>query len=233
MVAVSRWLAQLGEKTFPGCNEIACVHNGLYLYDIARQGAAGITRDLPIELPTKFFVNVANVTYYKGQDVAIRAWARLRLRLPDLHLIIVGERREHWKTCEELIRTLDLEDRIHMLGPMPRRDVFTVMAQALAMVFPSRSEGLPLTPLEAGVMKLPVIFSDIPPLREIVGGEERALIVPPEDPNALAAAVVRLAKDSALRRRLGEALHDRVTSEFTAETMAQQYLEIYRDVLQS
>ncbi len=82
-------------------------------------------------------------------------------------------------------------------------------------------------------MKLPAICSDIPPLREIVGGEERALLVPPENPGALADAVVRLAEDPALRQRLAEALHERVVTEFTAERMAEQYLEIYRDALQA
>ena len=186
---------------------------------------------MPIALPAKFFVNVANVTYYKGQDVAIRAWAQVRQRCPDLHLVIVGAKREHWETCEELIRALDLEDRVHMAGALPHSDVFTIMGEAMAMVFPSRSEGLPLAPLEAGAVKLPVICSDIPPLREIVGAEECALLVPPENPGALAAAVDRLAGDPALRKRLGEALHERVAKEFTAKKMAERYLEIYREAL--
>ena len=231
VIAVSNWLAQLGEKTFPGCNRIACVHNGLDLDDIARQGTAETKGDLPVELPAAFLVNVANVTYYKGQDVAIRAWGRLRPRLPDLHLVIVGERREHWETCEELIRTLDLEDRVHMLGPLSQMQVYIVMSRAMGMVFPSRNEGFGLVLIEAGAMSLPTICSDIPPLREIVDGEESALFVPSEDPGALAEAVVRLVDNAELRDRLARALHDRVVAKFTAENMAERYLEIYREAL--
>ncbi len=233
VIAVSRWLAELAKGTFPGCRDVACVHNGLELSKLGAQGTDRPDGDLPVELPARFFVNVANVTYYKGQDIAIRAWAQVRQRCPDLHLVIVGEKRENWEHCEELIRALGLEDRVHLVGPLRRRDVFVVMGRATAMVFPSRNEGFGLALIEAGTMKLPAICSDIPPLREIVGGEERALLVPPENPGALADAVVRLAEDPALQERLGEALHERVATEFTAERMAEQYLEIYRDALQA
>ena len=101
------------------------------------------------------------------------------------------------------------------------------------MVFPSRNEGFGLALIEAGAMKLSAICSDIPPLREIVGDEERALLVPLEDSDAFAGAVVRLAEDPALRKRLGEALYERVATEFTAERMAQQYLDIYHEVLRA
>ena len=232
VIAVSRWLAELATGTFPDCRDIACVQNGLDLAKLDANVPHGTEGGLPIALPARFFVNVANVTYYKGQDIAIRAWSQVRQRCPDLHLVIVGERREHWDACEKLIRALDLEDRVHVVGALPRRDVFTVMGQALAMTFPSRSEGFPLAPLEAGAIKLPAICSDIAPLREIFGQEESALLVPPENPDALAEAVVRLAEDPALRKRLGEALHERVATEFTAERMAQHYLQIYRKVLQ-
>lgn len=233
VIAVSRWLAELAKGTFPGCRDIACVHNGLQLPSLSAQEPCRTDAGLAIDLPPRFFVNVANVTYYKGQDIAIRAWAQVRQRCLDLHLVIVGKRLEHWEACEALIRTLDLEDRVHMVGPLAHGNVIAVMGQAMAMVFPSRSEGLPLAPLEAGALKLPTVCSDIGPLWEIVGGEEHALLVPPENPDALAEAVVRLAEDPALRKRLGEALHERVATEFTAERMAEQYLQIYRDALRS
>lgn len=232
VIAVSSWLARLGERTFPGCHEITCVHNGLDLSDLAPRATAASGRNLAIELPAAFFVNIANVTYYKGQDIAIRAWGRLKPRMPDLHLVIVGERREHWEACEALIRTLDLGYTVHMLGPLPPAHVYTVMQRAMGMVFPSRNEGFGLALLEAGGMNLPVICSDIPPLTEIVNAEESALLVPPENPDALAEAVVRLVDDATLRTLLARRLHERVSTEFTAEVMADRYLAIYREALQ-
>ncbi len=232
VVAVSDWLAERAGRTFPETRDIACIHNGLNLSSFDTHRNNGAKGNLPVELPATFFVNVANVTYYKGQDVAIRAWAQLQQRFPDLHLLIVGERREHWEACAELIRTLDLEDRVHMLGALPRKDVFTVLGRATGMVFPSRNEGFGLVVLEAGAMKLPVVCSDIPPLTEIVEGEESALLVPPENPDAIAEAVARLTDDAGLRERLGQALHERVAEEFTVEKMASHYVAVYREVLQ-
>ena len=81
-------------------------------------------------------------------------------------------------------------------------------------------------------MDRPVICSAIPTLLEIANNEESALVVPPENPAALAEAVVRLVDDAALRKRLARTLHEKVAVDFTAENMAARYLAIYREALQ-
>ena len=229
--AVSSWLAELAARTFPGIRGVNCIHNGLKLSDFG--GLDGPAPDAvpEVELPDKFFLMVSNVTYYKAPDVAIEAWARVQSRQPNLHLVIVGEARELWDTCTKMIEDLGCGDRVHMVGPMPRDTVLGMMKRAVALVFPSRNEGLGLVMLEAGAMGLPVICSRIGPLLEIAQDEVSALMVPPEEPEALADAVERLAGDSALRQRLGQALQERVRRDFSAESMATQYLAVYRDAI--
>ena len=105
------------------------------------------------------------------------------------------------------------------------------MKRATALIFPSRNEGLGLVMLEAGAAGLPVICSRIGPFMEIARDEESALMVEPEDSAALAEAVVRLAGDPALRRRLGDTLRRRVHEQFSADTMASRYEDLYRAAL--
>lgn len=233
--AVSSWLAKKAGETFPFVENVFVIPNGINVVEFSSIPRRKLEATLRRPLPKSYFTTVGTLQEYKGQDVAIKAWYRLKQRIPDVHLVIVGERREHWESCEELIRTLNLVGRVHMLGPIRRRDVFEVMRHAIGMIFPSRNEGFGLVLLEAGAMRLPVICSDIPPLREIadsVDGEESVLFFRKEDPDALANMVIRLVNDAALRERLGRALYKSATTEFTAENMAGRYLEMYREVLQ-
>lgn len=231
VIAVSNWLARLAEQVLPERNEIICVHNGLTLPDSISRECTTTRRDLPIELPKDYFVNVANVSYYKGQDIAIRAWNLVRDHLPNVHLVIVGEPLDHWDACEELIQSLGLRERVHMLGRLPQEHVFAIMSGATGMVFPSRSEGLPYALLEAGALGVPVICSAILPLLEVAEDGKSALVVAPEDCEALAEAVVKFVNNASLRKRLAQALHNRVLTEFTSESMANRYLAIYREAL--
>src|SRR3546814_2024633 len=76
----------------------------------------------------------------------------------------------------------------------------------------------------------PVIASDLPPLREIVG-DDRGLLVPAEDPTALASAIRELAADPAARRRLGEAGRAEVIARRTWSGAAATYARIYASVI--
>jgi glycosyltransferase involved in cell wall biosynthesis len=229
--AVSNWLAKLAQGTFPGMGKVRCIYNGIdisNIEEIARENSIVASDFVP---PDEFCLIVANVTHYKGQDIAIEAWARLRQQLPNMHLVIVGEARELWPDCVDLVDRLGCADRVHMVGPKPRAEVIRLMARAIALVAPSRNEGFGLVVVEAGVVGLPVICTHIDPFIEIVENGNRALIVAPEDPAALAEAVVILAGNPNLRISLSRALKQRVHAEFSSEQMARRYLEIYEEAL--
>ena len=83
--------------------------------------------------------------------------------------------------------------RVRTLGYLDEADLRCVVAGATALVLPSRDEGFGLPVLEAMATGVPVVCSDLPALREIAGG--LATFVPPEDPAALATALVAIAGD--------------------------------------
>jgi glycosyltransferase involved in cell wall biosynthesis len=100
-------------------------------------------------------------------------------------------------------------------------------------VLSSRSEGLPLSILEAMASGLPVVASSVGGVPEVVVDEETGLLVPPGDPGRLAAAIERLLADPALCRRLGQAGRMRVAEHFDLASVQRVHLDLYCRVLAS
>lgn len=230
IVAVSNWLGRLAKDALPRIGEIDCIYNGYDLFCPAGQQPMALREDLKVRLPEVFFLMVANVSHYKGQDIAIRAFAEVKRRFPYVHLIIVGEPREFWDFCTHLVRELGCEDVVHMLGALPHAQVLALMERALGFIMPSRNEGFGLVILEAGSKHLPIVCSRIGPFLEIVEDGRTAIVVPPEDPLALSIGVARLIQDADLRQQLGSALESRVRTNFSAQRMTDQYERLYRQV---
>jgi glycosyltransferase involved in cell wall biosynthesis len=118
---------------------------------------------------------------------------------------------------------------VTLLGQV--EDIRTLWSASHIAVLPSRREGLPKSLLEAAAMGRPIIATDVPGCREIARADLNALLVPPDDADALAAALARLAEDAALRRRFGAAGRALVEARFTAEAIGAATVALYRRVL--
>jgi glycosyltransferase involved in cell wall biosynthesis len=110
-------------------------------------------------------------------------------------------------------------------------DIGKVWADAHIAVLPSRREGLPKSLLEAASSGRPIVATDVPGCREIARAGVNALLVPPDDPAALAHAIEQLARDPALRRRFGEAGRRLVVEEFSSNRIGQQTVALYDRLL--
>ena len=118
---------------------------------------------------------------------------------------------------------------VELLGE--RDDVPRLLAEADVFVLPSRSEGMPLSVLEAMAAGLPVIASAVGGVPELVVDGVTGLLVPPADEAALAAALERVAGDADTRARMGEAARHRAEAEFGIEACRRAHLELYRATL--
>ena len=233
VTAVSAPLGATARETYGCAKAIQVVENGIDIADIetAAETARAAVPALPFASTSPYLLCVANVTPVKGVDLAIRAWAWVKEALPDLHLVIAGERRDHWETCQRLLDEQNCRDRVHLLGAQPHRTVLSLLRSAAALLCPSRREGLPMVVLEAGVLRRPVVCTRIEALTAIVRHGESAIMAPPEDPEALAQAVIRLVKDVRLQSTIADALHERVTRDFSSTRMVDCYLTLYRQAL--
>ena len=123
-----------------------------------------------------------------------------------------------------------LTGRIDLLGN--RGDVPDLLASADIFVLSSRSEGFPVSILEAMAAGLPVVATNVGGVAESVVDGETGLLVPPGDPDALAAALDRLLTDSALRLRLGTAGRERAHRYFDVADFWRAHVELYRRELE-
>ena len=112
-----------------------------------------------------------------------------------------------------------------------REDIPAVWQGSHIAVLPSYREGLPMALLEAASCGRPIVAADVPGSREISREGESALLVPPRDPAVLAAAIMRLADDPALRARLGAGGRRLVEREFSEERIATATLALWRRLL--
>ena len=110
-------------------------------------------------------------------------------------------------------------------------DIRDVWQAAHIAVLPSRREGLPKSLLEAAACGRPIVATDVPGCREIARPDVNALLVPPDDPEALAAAIGRLAGDAGLRARFGAASRQIVEGEFSAGLIGKQVVALYGRLL--
>jgi glycosyltransferase involved in cell wall biosynthesis len=166
---------------------------------------------------------IARLERQKGLDVLIRALAEVE----SATLLVVGDGSER-RRLETLARDLGVSDRIEWLGwsDDPRR----YLASLDVFVLPSRNEGFPLVVLEALLSGVAVVATDVGSVAEAVRDGETGLLIPPEDPGAIATAIRRLLADEALGRRLGQEGRRLVLDRFTADHMARAFESLYAEL---
>jgi glycosyltransferase involved in cell wall biosynthesis len=120
---------------------------------------------------------------------------------------------------------LNLGNGVTFLGET--RDVPAVLARAQLFVLSSVSEGMSLTLLEAMATGLAVVATNVGGNPEVVVDGETGLLVPPRDPAALAAALLRLRREPGERARLGRAGRERVERHFDVRRMVASYEDLY------
>lgn len=153
--------------------------------------------------PQPFILGAGRLVHQKGFDLLIRAFGLIAAGTPQLRLVIAGNGPEE-PQLRQLVADLGLASRVLFLGAV--ENLPAVMRSAEAFVLSSRYEGFPNVLLEALASGLPIVSTDCPSgPREILHDGEFGLLVPCEDPQALADALRGVATDAGLRQRLSQA----------------------------
>jgi glycosyltransferase involved in cell wall biosynthesis len=152
-------------------------------------------------LPGRFFYYPAALGTHKNHGVLFAALARAREELrADHHLVLTGATLGCEAALAEATRTHAVAGHVHHLGFVPAQDVHSIMSLATALVLPSRFEGFGLPVLEAMRCGVPVIASDRASVPEIVG--RAGILIDPDDVEAWARQMVRVAEDATVRQQL-------------------------------
>lgn len=170
---------------------------------------------------------LARLVPQKDPEGFVRAAAILARAWPDVHVVHVGDGPLRRRVAG-LVAASGLAGRYHLVAAMP--NAAAVLGQLDVYVLASRFEGLPYSPLEAMRAGTPVVLSDVVGNRDVVEDGVSGLLVPPQDPLALAGAVGRLLADAGLARALAGAARARLAQRFDVGDMGAALARLYAEV---
>jgi len=197
-------------------------------FDPARVDGTRVRAELDLA-PDAPLVTQIGVREPKGNDDVLRAFARVRAARADARLLLVGARPQTRPPLESLVDTLGLGAAVSIWGY--RDDIPEILAASTVSVDASHT-GLGITGAlrESLAMATPVVATALMGNPELVRHDETGLLVPPRDPAALAAAVLRLLADPPWARALGRAGRQRVTERFATRVKVERLEALYRRV---
>jgi len=176
--------------------------------------------------PRPYVAAVGRLVPQKGFDVLLEAFAHLGAS--ELDLLIAGDGPERPR-LEAMRERLELGARVHLLGALDRATVARLYRGARLVACPSRWEGMPLVCLEAMASGRAVVASRVDGIPDAVSDDQTGLLVPPEDPVALADALRALLEDAPRRDRLGARGRALVCAHLTWASVAERYLTVLAD----
>lgn len=177
------------------------------------------------------FVVASRLIPGKGHDFLIRGFSEALKREPGLRLRIAGEGPLR-DDLEQMVSSLDLSNRVEFLGFVD--DVADLIRESDVVAFPtlpSCGEGFGLVALEAMALGRPVVGTTVGAIPEVVAHEETGLLVEPGDVDGLTTALLRVARDSKLRKHLGRKGRQRAEDRFGLDLMVDRTEEVYNEVL--
>ncbi|PKN64999.1 MAG: hypothetical protein CVU57_12815 [Deltaproteobacteria bacterium HGW-Deltaproteobacteria-15] len=220
------------QRTFcrGGRNRIRIIYNAV---DLARPAATSELKDslrerMSISNHARVVSVIGRLSPEKGVDVFIHAFAKVAKSIPEAHAVLVGDGQERL-ALEAYIDSLGLRSRVHFAGYTETPGDFINASDLI--VLPSRSEGMPNVALEAMALEKPVIATMVGGIPEIIEHGVSGLLVPPQNPAAIAEATKRLLRDPCLAKRLAKAGRSCVRKYFSPEQRAEAWFEMYRELL--
>jgi len=177
-------------------------------------------------------VYVGRLVHGKGLMTLAEAFSQASEEMGTLSLILVGGG-PYLERIRAYLSNRVLEDRVCFLGSVCHNYLPEVYARSSMVVLPSLSEGLSRVLLEAMACEKPVIVTDIPANLSLVQDEINGLVVGVGDVAGLSRAILRLAADKGLQRRLGREARETVLQRYRVERRVEDMLEVYFAVLKS
>lgn len=183
----------------------------------------------------RWVISVGRLEPYKGIDVALQSIARLRRRGVDVSYLVVGTGKKR-ASYRRMAAELGIGDSVRFIGSVPDADLPALYNFAQAYLGVSRRadrsqvEGFGIALAEASACGLPVIAGRSGGLAEVVRDGETGLVVEPDDPDAVAAAVGRVFDDQLLSRRLGQAGRQAVETYYNWDRVIRDLVDIESQV---
>ncbi len=236
LLAVSNAVREFHIAGGLAAEKVHVVYNGVDLERFRPRTPTGcLHRELGIPPQSPLIGTIGQIGPRKGQDILLHAARQIADRAPTAHYLIVGQRCSGkdeslcFERCLHEELGGNLGRRVHFLGV--RNDIEQLLGELTLLVHPARQEPLGRVLLEAAASGCAVVASDVGGTAEIFPAESNAaLIVPPDDVDALGQAIARVLEDSTLRQRLAAAARRRAEEQFGIRRAVEHLLYHYREL---
>jgi len=217
---------ELAQTSWLDVSKVHVLHNGVSTEPVDAGRGTEALRALGVPDGGRVICGAGRLTNQKGFDHLIDAFARVAMDRNDTHLVILGEggKREELEAGAE---ASGFGERIHLVGH--RSDVREILAAVDVFALSSVNEGMANALLEAMSVGAAIVATDVSGTAEAVRDGAEALVVPPADVPALAAALSHLLDDESLARRLGDRAKARVEEAFGMDRMVEELETILLD----
>ncbi len=189
----------------------------------------GLLEEIGIKPGSRVIGTVGRLEEPKDYVTLFAAFSKVCQRIPNLYWVIVGDGSLR-SSLTERARAFNLLDKIVFLGS--RRDVHRILPLFDLFVLSSKSEGLPLSILEAMAASVPVIATSVGGIPEMIRDRENGLLVQPADVAALETCMADLLRNAEQAKSLSEAAFKTVVDTFSLKAMTHQYDAVYRSLMQ-
>ena len=227
LIAVSKSIVAKIADERPGLAPVELIYNGVDLsrYD-DQEPNCELREQFGMEPGSQVVGVVARLEPEKGHQTLIDAWPHVLRSVPDAYLMVVGE-----GSMRDSLEARAAANRVahRVLFTGRRDDIPAVTATFDVAVLPSHREAQGLSILEAMALSRPVVASDVGGIPEMIEDGVTGVLVPHDQPEALAAAIVRLLNDHAYADTIAKAGHDLVHDRFCIELMVRAIEDIYEE----
>lgn len=191
--------------------------------------------NIPVDLPENFVLYAGTVSDRKGAFVLAEAAREFLSHYPDLHLVYVGGLNvENGQRADQTIHNIlgeKFRSRVHFTGRVDHDIVLSCMSRAKVFAFPSKLEAFSLVPLEAMSCGVPVIYSKLHSGPEAIDDEVTGLLADPNNPDDVAAKVLRILDNPELGVKMSKNARYAVKERFSLEKCVDSTLKFYRQSL--
>lgn len=211
-------------------SRVRVLYNGLDLAEFdGLAGSRGPGEGIPAESNETVLCFVGRLVPQKGLDLLFRGLGLLE-QVPPWKVLLVGQGVEEPR-LRAMAADLGLRDRVLFVGPKAWREIPAILTGCDLFVHPSRREGLGLSIVEAMAARLPVVATSVGGIPEVVTHGKTGMLVPPENPAALADAISHMIQHPDERRRMGRNGREFVEENFDINKIARQLEEIYEELV--
>jgi starch synthase len=237
VIAVSNGMKADVLSTYPSVDpeKVRVIHNGIDAQQYAPDPDTDVLEQYGVDPNRPNVVFVGRITRQKGVPVLLRAAAQLD---PEVQLVLCAGQPDTPELAQEVTDLVNIlratrSGVIWIEGMLNRHEVIQLLSHATAFVCPSLYEPLGIVNLEAMACGTAVVASNVGGIPEVVADGQTGLLVPPDEPEALADALNTLARDPERANAMGEAGRQRAISDFDWTSIALQTAKLYQEVAAS